>query len=160
MSISEWSPTTSLHWISDFTVATPGETYKTASCSHLGFVVSFNVAFSRGSELVPLLLLCLLFMGIAMGRPISLSVRFMARGPGLPFRGRSSLRGPSEMYSAHWNWHTTYGSMLGRSPRPSEMDTESLPLGAPTGGGVLDSRERALADEGARLDERGWPSLD
>jgi hypothetical protein len=85
-----------------------------------------------GSGLAPLLLLCLLFIGMAIGFPISLSDRFMAMAPGcgpdLPFFG------PSEMYSAHWNWHTTYGSMLGRNPRPSVIDSDSFPFGGPTAG--------------------------
>jgi len=89
---------------------------------------------SRGSELWPLLLLCLLFIGMAMGRPISLSVRFICIAAG---RLAPSCRGPSEMYSAHWNWHTTYGSKLGRRPRPSDIVTESLPLGGPTTGSFL-----------------------
>lgn len=108
-------------------------TYNMASCSHRGFTTS-SMELSRGSELWPLLLLCRLFIGMAIGRPISLSVRFIciAGRPLVP-----SCRGPSEMYSAHWNWHTTYGSTLGRRPRPSDIVTASFPLGGPTTGSVL-----------------------
>jgi hypothetical protein len=38
------------------------------------------------------------------------------------------------MYSAHWNWNTQYGSVLGRKSRPSVMVTASFPFGAPTTG--------------------------
>lgn len=41
------------------------------------------------------------------------------------------------MYSAHWNWQTTYGSTLGRSPLPSEIVSASLPFGATTGAVLL-----------------------
>lgn len=78
-------------------------TYNMASCSHLGLVTSSREPFSLGSELCPLLLLCRLFMGMAIGVPIWLSVRFICMGG----RFDSSCLGPSEMYSAHWNWQTT-----------------------------------------------------
>ena len=102
-----------------------------ASCSHVGFVTSLNDASSRGSELVPLLLLWRLLIGMAIGLPVSLSVRWRPRLSLIA----ASFRGPSEMYSAHWNWHTTYGSTLGRRLRPSEMATDSLPFGGPTSAG-------------------------
>jgi hypothetical protein len=50
------------------------------------------------------------------------------------------------MYSAHWNWQTTYGSTLGRKPRPSDIVTVSLPLGGPTTGVPLVSFSFSLSD--------------
>ena len=125
-------------------------TYKTASWFQCGSVIKF-FAFCSSSKLGRLLLLlCRLFMGMAIGRPASksdFSCSFFCRS----IDASSSSCALFEMTSFDSNTQTTYGSKPGRSPLASRMVTKSLPLSEPTEPDWGDDDREEVPDGNASL---------